>query len=985
MPPLSPAKKSCLALAIAQSLNLAGAQAATIEVTSTLDDGADCTLREAIENTNAGSDQSNGCFINIADGPLGSNDAIVFGTGVAGGTISLAGSELTIMSSVSINLGGETTTISANSNSRVLAVNDAPNVSLDRLIVADGSTYDPGAGIYIQNSNVSMSNSSISNNFAGDTGGGIYVGQNSSLNIANSTISENLTYGNGSGIYALGGSKTNVVNSTLSSNRAFLNGGGIYAGNGASVTLSNSTLASNLASRGGGIYARGTSNVSLNNSIVAIVSGIGYYNIGDCVREPGFARPVTAGPDNIIHNGFCDTSALSVDPSLGPLAANGGPTQTHALLRGSPAINAGIGVGATAIDQRGIAALGVRDIGAYEANGDALPRDITVTSIADDDGAGCTLREAIANIDSPTDLANGCVSSVITSNNTSIIRFAASVVGNTISLAGSELTLSANVNINPDGQTTTVTANNASRVFAITGSSDASLNNLYITGGRALFGGGITIQDNSYVNLNNSTVSGNSADNSGGGIYVSRSLSYSDSDGHSSISINNSVISGNSASTAGGLAAGPYTVVSASNSNISDNSADSFGGGLLSRNNSTVNLINNTIFRNSASVGGGIYAGSNSSISLSNSTVSNNYAYSGAGEGGGVFANDNSSVSLNNSTISENSAISGGGIFADIGTSVNVSNSTLSENTALSLGGGISQTGLSSSVNLNASTVSDNSANYFGGGIYVEEGNLNLNQSTLSGNSAPNGGGGIFAYNTASVDLTNSTLSANLGDYGGGILAYSNTSLSLINSTLSENSAAIYGGGIFLYDSSARLRNSIIANSSDEECIRTASSSFNSGESNIVSDGTCGARTQVANPRLGPLADNGGPTQTHALLQGSPAINASQGFATTADQRGFAALGVRDIGAFEFSANESDTDGDGLPDGYERANGLDPFDASDRNEDPDGDGFSNFEEFEFGSDPQVADTDNNNNGIPDSVEPPVIAPSLKLLLLRDDE
>ncbi|GAA6138994.1 hypothetical protein NBRC116583_27410 [Arenicella sp. 4NH20-0111] len=86
-------------------------------------------------------------------------------------------------------------------------------------------------------------------------------------------------------------------------------------------------------------------------------------------------------------------------------------------------------------------------------------------------------------------------------------------------------------------------------------------------------------------------------------------------------------------------------------------------------------------------------------------------------------------------------------------------------------------------------------------------------------------------------------------------------------------------------------------------------------------------------------------------------------------------------------ACDSDTDGDGLPDDYELANGLNPRNSFDRDADPDNDGFTNIEEFEFGSDPQVADTDNNANGIPDAVEnrTPAITPILQLLLLDDDE
>ena len=185
MPPLSPCKKSCLALGIAQSLTLATAHAATIEVTSTLDDGTACTLREAIATTNAGSNQSNGCTIDTNSGPLGSNDTIVFGASVSGDTIGLNGNALSISSDVSINPAGSRTTITANNLSRVFEIPDDSIVSLNNLIITGGNSGGnadgspgfllpvPGGGIAIAGqSDVTLTNSSVSGNTASSSGGG---------------------------------------------------------------------------------------------------------------------------------------------------------------------------------------------------------------------------------------------------------------------------------------------------------------------------------------------------------------------------------------------------------------------------------------------------------------------------------------------------------------------------------------------------------------------------------------------------------------------------------------------------------------------------------------------------------------------------------------------------------------------------------------------------------------------------------------------
>ena len=185
---------------------------------------------------------------------------------------------------------------------------------------------------------------------------------------------------------------------------------------------------------------------------------------------------------------------------------------------------------------------------------------------------------------------------------------------------------------------------------------------------------------------------------------------------------------------------------------------------------------------------------------------------------------------------------------------------------------------------LTNSTLLGNSAT--GGGGIFNSGMLTLTNSTLSGNSATGGSAGGGITNSGSATLTNSTLSGNsAGGLGGGIKNLSPAMLMLTNSTLSGNSAGS-GGGID-NNGTATLNNTIVANSPSGGDVDNSSTL--TGSHNLIEDGSGGlADTIVADPKLGPLAPNGGPTQTTALLPGSPAIDAGTtgtGVPTT-DQRG---------------------------------------------------------------------------------------------------
>jgi hypothetical protein len=220
-------------------------------------------------------------------------------------------------------------------------------------------------------------------------------------------------------------------------------------------------------------------------------------------------------------------------------------------------------------------------------------------------------------------------------------------------------------------------------------------------------------------------------------------------------------------------------------------------------------------------------------------------------------------------------------------------------------GGAIGNYGI---VILNNSTVSDNSAPENIAGAIWNRGTLALTNSTVSDNTAHSSGGAIFNEGTAT--LTNSTVSGNSAPFGGGIFN-SNGTLTLANSTMSGNSA-VYAGSVYS-PAPWTATNSIIANSpSGGNCIGIANDNGN----NLADDASCGAGFALITPGVdfdATLADNGGPTLTHALLPGSVAIDATGDCGLDTDQRGV----PRDDGACDsgsFEVGTLDADQDGVPD-----------------------------------------------------------------------
>jgi predicted outer membrane repeat protein len=479
----------------------------------------------------------------------------------------------------------------------------------------------------------------------------------------------------------------------------------------------------------------------------------------------------------------------------------------------------------------------------------------------------------------------------------------------------------------PGADIITVSGNRAFRVFLISANFTVELSGITIANGGAPGqpGGGIanagtlTVSDSIFcdnaassgggidsvgtLTVSDSLFSGNSATDQGGAIYNETLLTSM---------VTGSLFSDNSARDGGGIFTTDRLTVTAST--FSDNVASSDGGGILNFGLGTLTVADSAFSGNSARhPGGGIY-NDYGRLTVTDSTLSGNTA--GSYGGGGIF-NYSGTVTVIGSTFSDNSAQDdsaayGGGIL-NFGTAT-VAASTFSGNSAVSGGGGIYNQSSFGRLTVTDSTFSGNSAagdGGRGGGIAVDRGLVTIVSSTLSGNSAELFGGGIWA-GSGTLMLTNCTFSGNdAGQFGGAIDAQGAT-ITLASCTLSGNQATEVGGGIDIQSGVVMARNTIIAGNSGDPGTggEDVWGQLDSRGYNLIGNSQGGSGftdTDLldVDPLLGPLADNGGPTPTMALLPGSPAIDAGDNTDTPEwDQRGpgFPRIvnGVIDIGAFEF-------------------------------------------------------------------------------------
>jgi hypothetical protein len=559
------------------------------------------------------------------------------------------------------------------------------------------------------------------------------------------------------------------------------------------------------------------------------------------------------------------------------------------------------------------------------------------------------------------------------------IEFAQSLAGGTILLSMGELKITDDVQIIGLGaDRLTIDAQGLSRVMHVDGSTvvtpraiDVTLQGLTLTGGFAPNsqiisprqrgrGGAIYFYSSGTLEVVGSKVSGNSAlslsglPSLGGGIYAEGAVNLVDStisdnvgDGvyafRGNVTAIQSTISGNNGK---GLFSRRGQEVSVDQSLVTGNQGtgvDLFYG--------TAEITDSTISNNGlgnlqpiqqfSSLGG---VGGRDVIVL-RSTISGNYSRQG---GGGIWANRSvvvtDSTIANNHSLAESTESGGGGIFlrafnpnvpgppspTAAGT-LTITRSTITNNTSHGDGGGIDASG---QIVITDSLIAGNHAKYRGGGIFGEQDSkITVFRSTIDGNTAVGWrqtGAGIYSY--GDVTLEYSTLSNNQGSTSqatfGGIVAQDVT---LLSSTISGNGR----GGIRATTIDAR-HSTITRNTgtglyapdvSLDHTIVAGNIFSNQYESDVQAQNLQAHYSQISigAPYLGPLANNGGPTKTHALVFGSPAINTGDSSLRPGkngvpefDQRGAPytrATSRIDIGAYEYQSGillngDFDLDGD---------------------------------------------------------------------------
>jgi uncharacterized repeat protein (TIGR01451 family) len=551
------------------------------------------------------------------------------------------------------------------------------------------------------------------------------------------------------------------------------------------------------------------------------------------------------------------------------------------------------------------------------------------TACVSTDGGGCTLRAAVQAADNA-----GGASTITVPAGDFKLTIAATSGGGTDDPATGDLDVKTGVALTIAGSgasSTVIDATHTDRAFAVHSGGSLAISGVTVQNGSqpgtapstnsvgADYGG--AFYNDGSLSINTSILSNNSADYGGGAVFADTAASAT--------SITNSTVIGNTGADAGGVLEAESGSVTFTNDTITHNSAYDEGGVLYADDNGhtvgAVTVAGSTISDNVGDdEGGAIYLDDAGALTVSASTLDDDA--SADEEGGAIYDYYSGPLTVSASTFSGDTAgdEAGGAIYTD-GTDLSaggVSGSTFADDEG-DEGGAIYIEGSSPTAAqmITTSTFANNDAtDDDGGAIYDDVGNLTLTRSTFTGNNSSTYGGALYYDSGDGLALTNDTFDDNQAVYGGAMYLDSVASTGTVvflNDTVTRNSA-YYGGGIANPQDANTIENTIVAGNSGGasangggDCYGTAATD-NAGAadkgSNIDSDGTC-FRNAVSgdhagvNADLGPLASNGGPVQTDALLAGSPAIGDSIQVACPAtDARNVARGAACDSGAFQTAA-----------------------------------------------------------------------------------
>ena len=748
---------------------------------------------------------------------------IDFAPALNGQTITLTSGQLAVDKSLTIlGPGPETLAVDGNHASRVLFLNGGHTVTVAGLTLTNGY-YDGGfadglgGGIYSQGATVTVSNCTLSGNSAlsfGKGGGGGIFNSGGSLTVVGSTLSGNSAPapGSGGGIYNEDATLA-VINCTFSGNSAS-SGGALHnkarSGASAPAQIRSSTLSANEAPSDEGIFnfaAGGSAVVEIGNTVVrtrvAGATGPSLHNFGGTITSLGHNLSSDNGGGFLTGPG----DQINTDPLLGPLANNGGPTFTMALLPGSPALNAGDDALAPSTDQRGLPRAGTADIGAYELQG--IPPQVTCpANIATNlSGADPTV---VVNYPAPgvTGLPTPAVVCVPPSGSafgpgTNLVTCTASNdLGTSICTfkivvreAASFVVTTTNDAVNAyDGQTSLREALAYAGTFfnpqiiTFSSSSANGAENFHDGAPRTITLGGAELVFAKPVNLvgpgaNRLTVDANNASRVFHGLNAS----------FGAVAISGLTIRGGNASGHGGGIYAEGVNLTLTDCVVQDNTASGDGGGVGLTSAFQFVLSGCTLSGNRAANGGGVAHKFTGRCEVLNSRLVNNTASGTAGaSGGGLWATDTTVLVMTNCLVAGNSvratapgsSAAGGGIHKPNAMSMTLVDCTITNNSVTAVGtaqGGGLWANDTVNVSLSNCEVSDNTA-------------------TATGADSVASGGGIFRDNTALLTLTDSRINRNIVTAGGmatggGILGLGTATLLLTNCEVNGNQANATGAG----------------------------------------------------------------------------------------------------------------------------------------------------------------------------------------------